>query len=121
MNESSTSVERFLNKEYISEQFQSAKDLIEGTLGVKLSIIELVGLRLITKKVMPEVYRQQKDLLTNPVDSLSIMNPGQEIPARFIQEFYGIDSPNFEKFYSEYEEDAFREFFRRKQASLHYP
>ena len=114
-------IESFNTREGINDIFIDNKTFIESYCGIKLTNIELAGLRIITEKVMSDVYRQEKEKDGNPEkkESLSDMLPTSEIPARFFLEFYGLYPEDIDKLEKENGEEIFKEYFRRRQNSLH--
>ena len=115
-------LEKLNTKEGVLERFNDAKDFLESTLGIKLTNIELVELRNISKSVCAQTYTEELSLISNPVDSLSIINPFQEIATRFIQEFYGVSIEDVKKLLSEKNgRETLREYFRRRQEAEHRP
>ena len=114
-------VESFNTKEGVLAYFNETKDFIEESCGIKLTNIELVGLRKITEGTMEEAYRQEteKDLNPNKPESLSDIDPRKEIPARFFKEFYDLDPADLDRLVEENSDEIFKEYFKRKQASLH--
>ena len=105
-------------------EFAIAKETIESTLGIKLTNIELVGLRKIVKEVLEEAKKINPSLNKH---SRSLVWPMSEIPIRFYYVFYGITDkltnifpPQKDKMGSEiWPTPIMHEFFQREQAKLH--
>ena len=109
-------------REGVLERFDDTKSFLESTLSIKLTNIELVELHNISEAVCAQTYTEELALLSNPIDSLSTMNPLQEISTRFIQEFYGVSIEDIKKLLSEKNgNEILREYFKRKQEAEHKP
>jgi len=109
--------------------FDRNKFTIEGLLGIKLTNIELVGLRKITKDVVVEAEINNK----NTTSHWSAIFDVVEAPLRFMYQFYGIHSMGeLRKAFppDKTQKDSagnvvwptpmMREFFQREQAKLHH-
>lgn len=107
-------------KEKILEIFQEQRELIEKKLGIKLTNIEAWGLRKITEKYMKEMVR-------NEISGISFRTktvPAEEIPARFLYEFYGISNYQYDRLPKNEDQQDFtegvKEWFRIRQKKLHH-
>ena len=78
-------------KEKIMEEYEYAKKYIEEASGLKLSNIELVGLRNIAEEFMKEMVKNE----IGKVSGHNRLVPYEEIPARFFWKFYGIRQDEF--------------------------
>ena len=118
------SMKRFVDyletDEAIQEYFVSTRRFIEKGCGINLSNIEATGLRLITQKVLKETVELERKALSSGKESLSRIDPGNEILARFFLEFYNLSPKNLEDLYTQNDETIFQEYFRRKQSSSHF-
>jgi len=114
-------LENLNTKKGITETFEENKEFIEKNCGITLSNIELVGLRKITEEVLKEFYKQEKDANPEGPESLSWIDPNKEIPGRFFLEFYDLYMEDVDRLMEENSDEIFKEYFRRKQTSLHLP
>jgi hypothetical protein len=116
-------LESLNTKDGVLEVFEENKDFIEKACGITLTNIELVGLRVITEKTLKEFYLQEKEKVSKPnkEESLSDIDYKKEILARFFLEFYGLSPADLDRLDGENSEEIFKEYFRRKQESLHLP
>jgi hypothetical protein len=73
--------------ERVLENTEKTKNWFEGSFGVALSSIEIVGLRKITEQVLEEFKNQEID----EVDSTMKFDIFAEVNARFLNEFYDIN------------------------------
>jgi hypothetical protein len=107
-----------ITQETISEQFNTAKKCIEDQYEISLSTIELFNLRKITEKVLQEI----SEMIKLKSDSHSNFVPWEEIPARFLQEYYGIDPHTLKQWEVEFHDmENVKEFIKRKQIENHHP
>ncbi len=63
-----------------------AKSQVEKWLGVKLTTIELVGLRNIFQQVLKEIKKDREDNINGAIQ----FDAHNEVPDRFLYQFYGI-------------------------------
>ncbi len=115
-------IEALNSPEVILESFKEALNFIESVSGIKLTQIELVGLRRIVEKVMKEVYEQEKEYIKSrkPYPE-SAIEPHMEIVGRFFWEFYEIPLSDIDKLYKTFGEEKFQQFIRTKQEGKHLP
>jgi hypothetical protein len=105
--------------EAVIDIFTENRDFIERSCGITLSNIEALGLRKITEQVLKEAIEARSSELASGLESLSLVDPQKEIPARFFYEFYNLSPQNLEDLYTN-DGDKFKEFFRRRQETLHH-
>lgn len=107
------------------EKFEEAKYFIEFGCGIKLTQIELVGLRRITMKVIEEKsqqekMREQEKLSGKEIPRLDNLNYRSEIITRFMHQFYDVNLSDV-KTLSGKDGEILKEYFRRAQAKAHLP
>ncbi len=105
--------------ETILEVFNESKDFIKMTLGLELSIIELVHLRRIAGVVTRDISLVLKNA-GNIKDSFHVVAPWQETTGRFFLEFYGVPSHLLNEYYDS-EDGVLSEYLKRKQIEHHMP
>ena len=105
--------------EAVQDIFAENREFIERSCGITMSNIEALGLRKITEQVLMEAIEVRTNELSSGLESLSLVDPQKEIPARFFYEFYNLSPQNLEDLYAN-DENKFKEFFRRRQETLHH-
>lgn len=113
-------IEYFKTKEAVQEYLLYSREFIESGCGITLTNIEATGLRMITEKVLQEIVDVETSGRPLGEDSDSVMDPKDEIQARFLHEFYDIGPKEVESLYNNNDETFFKEFFRRRQETLHH-
>lgn len=100
------------------EIFQRMQGNMEEAYGIKLSNIELVGLKKITKKVMKDYYRSK-----DSGGAYDEIVPKLEIEERFLRAFYDMTVNDFYQFFrdenNEISKDKIKTYFRKKQEEQH--
>ena len=113
----------YAEKEKIMKEYEDAKENIEKFSGLKLSNIELVGLKKITGDFM-------KKMVNDKIRGISGENrlvPYEEIPARFFWEFYGIRQDEFNSLFPADEDgkghstvkESTKKYFQKLQEERH--
>jgi hypothetical protein len=110
----------FSQRKNVLEKFRYVKECLEDHLGIKLTTIEGVGLRMITEKYMQEMIRDRVN--GRHYENLTV--PEEEIPEIFLYEFYGLFPGDYSKIpregHVEEMKEEYKEWFRREQARLHH-
>ncbi|MDO8668440.1 MAG: hypothetical protein Q7K35_05130 [bacterium] len=123
-------LENLSSKEGILKEFKIAREFIEENCGIKLTNIELVGLRHITEEVVKQFVIDEVE----HVGERERFIPPEEINARFLLEYYGVNNEILKSWGYELNIDQpskynlelgdkdnriKKEWFRKKQQELH--
>jgi hypothetical protein len=115
------------NKNIINENFANAREQVEGWLGIKPTLIELVELKNIVKFT---TETSEKDRRKNGFDELTIdpvleasyifmnTNYGTQISSRLDADIFSSNKRRTKKLLGF---DYYPEYFKRVQESMHFP